>query len=102
MGLVLLTSCGLNSTGHCDFRPQHSRCQERDGLPTTLVAFQQLCGASGKYGDGACSRVGVIGGCDLSDLANPVRDWYYPDAAHNRTTADQVKAECDGKAFLSP
>lgn len=101
--LMFLTSCGLNSTGHCDFRPKESRCQERDGLPTTLTALQGACSAAqGTYGDGACSRVGIIGGCDLSEAANPVRDWYYTDSAHNLTTADQVKAQCAGKPYLSP
>ena len=101
--LLMLSGCGLNSTGHCDFRPKESRCQEREGLPTTLAALQQLCGASGgTYADGACPRTGVLGGCDLSEIANPVRDWYYPDAAHNLTTADQVKMQCSGKPFLSP
>src|SRR5215472_16701500 len=104
LSLALVPSCGaLNSTGHCDFRPKQDRCQERDGVATTLVAFQQLCGPSGgTYGSDACPRAGVIGGCDLSEAGNPVRDWYYTDASKGITTADQVKAMCNGQPCLSP
>ncbi len=101
--LFLFGACGLNATGHCDFRTKEQRCQEREGLPTTLAALQGLCStAQGTYGDGECPRTGVIGGCDMSEFANPVRDWYYPDAAHNVTTAEQVKTKCEGKPFLTP
>lgn len=101
--LMMFGACGLNATGHCDFRTKEMRCQERDGLPTTLTALQALCStAQGKYGDGECPRVGAIGGCDMSVFANPVRDWYYTDAAHNVTTVDQVKTKCEGSTFLTP
>lgn len=102
VSLLSPAACGAG-TGRCDFRPKEARCQEREGLPTTLVAFEQLCKTSGgQYTSGACDRQGSIGGCDISEVANPVRDFYYTDAAHNLTTADHVKAKCGSKPFIAP
>ena len=101
--VTLCASCGLNSTAYCDFRPKESRCQERDGIFTTIAAFKQTCGvAQGQAGDGPCPREGIVGGCDMSEVSNPVRDWYYSDPAHQVTTPAQVMAKCDGKPYLAP
>lgn len=103
LALPWLAGCGVNGTGACDFRAKQSRCQEREGLPTTLVAFEQLCKTSqGAYLSGPCPRENAIGGCDLSEVANPIRDWYYSDPSRNLTTTEQVKAKCEGKPFIAP
>lgn len=104
LALVLGAGCGaLNSTGSCDFRAKQSRCQEREALATSLVAFEQLCKTSGGvYSSGACPREGILGGCDLSEVANPVRDWYYTSAAAGLSTSADVMKKCEGKAYLTP
>ena len=67
------------------------------------MAFEQLCKtSSGIYSSGTCPRGNILGGCDLSEAANPVRDWYYTDASKSLTTADQARAKCEGKPFLTP
>jgi len=101
----LICGCGaLDKTSGCDFRPKENRCQERTVALTSQSVWEATCKAipNSTYLADGCPRAGALGGCDQSEPANPITDWYYPDAAKGFTTAAQVMTECAGKAFVAP
>ena len=63
-----------------------------------LVSAQDGC-QSGTWGSGACTREGILGGCQL--LPNQI-DWYY--AGGNIATAADVMNLCTrtGATFVAP
>ena len=105
LALSLAAACGaVEQTSHCDFRPKKNRCQERRTLPTSTAVWEATCKAipDSTYRSGACPKENRIGGCDLSEPANPIIDWYYSDASSSIKTAADVMKECAGKTYLAP
>lgn len=106
---VLWSGCGaLEQTNGCDFQPKKNRCQERRTLPTSTTVWEATCKAipDSRWAAGGCPTASRIGGCDVSEAANPIVDWYYTptDANASIKTAADVMAQCqtDGGKYVAP
>lgn len=103
--VCLVSACGaLEQTNGCDFQPKKNRCQERKTLPTSTSVWEATCKAipDSTWRAGGCPTENRIGGCDQSEPANPIIDWYYADANATIKTAADVMTECAGKPFVAP
>jgi hypothetical protein len=98
--VFVVSGCGaLEKTSGCDFRPKKPRCQERTVALTSQTVWEATCKAipDSIYQDSGCPRDGIVGGCDVSEPANPIIDWYYAPK-----TVAEVMTECAGKPFKTP
>jgi hypothetical protein len=102
--LVGVGACSsVPDQGSCDGRPKVQVCTDflENKTNQTRSALDGLC--VGTYSDDLCGRTGALGGCECAGCENGrLVEWYFPDAANNVTTAEDVMAACGTKTFVAP
>jgi hypothetical protein len=118
VGVGGLVSCTIAESIGGDAGVSLKICEEVTGSPQAAQQIRQSCMASGAgtglladaglqvgatFQNGPCSRVGALGGCEVTQSGVTETGWYYDDGTGLQTSADiQTLCATAGATFVPP